>query len=134
MGLFGFGKKADKPYRVMHYEGIDSVASNMPCTFMIKDDVINIDFTSGMNVTLPTNRVIRFEAMKENEFLTKYKGTNASESNFKNNTGVSFLVVTYTAKDNQEKRIVLWAANIREVMYFTDLQYKYKPATGNIEL
>ena len=40
MGLFGFGKKADKPYRVMHYEGIDSVASNMPCTFLIKNDVI----------------------------------------------------------------------------------------------
>ena len=134
MGLFGFGKKADKPYRVMHYEGIDSVAYNMPCTFLIKDDVININFTSGMNVTLPIDRVVRFEAMGENAFLTKYKGANAPESHLKNNTGVSYLVVTYTTKDNQEKRIVLWAANIREVMYFTDLQYKYKPATGNIEL
>ena len=25
MGLFGFGKKDDKPFRVMHYEGIDSI-------------------------------------------------------------------------------------------------------------
>ena len=133
MGLFS-KKKDDKPYRVMHYEGIDTVASNMPCTFLIKDNIININFTSGMSVTLPTDRVIRFESMKENEYLTKYKGTNASESNFKNNTAVSFLVITYTSKTNEEKRIVLWAANLRECLYFTDLQYKFKQPAGNIEL
>ena len=133
MGLFS-KKKDDKPYRVMHYEGIDTVASNMPCTFLIKDNIININFNSGINVTLSTDRVIRFEAMKENEYLTKYKGTNASESNFKNNTAVSFLVITYTSKTNEEKRIVLCAANLRECLYFTDLQYKFKQPAGNIEL
>lgn len=133
MGLFG-KKKDDRPYRVMHYEGIDTVASDMPCTFLIKDDIVNIDFKSGLKVTLPTERIVRFEAMKENEYKTKYKGTDASESDFKNNANVSFLVITYISKANEEKRIVLWAANIREVMYFTDLHYKFKHPAGSIEL
>ena len=132
MGLFGFGKKDDKPFRVMHYEGIDSIGTDIPCTFLIKDDIMNINFNSGMNVTLPMERVIRFEAMGINDFMMKYKGTNAP--NKKNGIAVSYLVITYTAKDNTEKRIVLWAANHREIMYFTDLHYKYKQPTGNIEL
>ena len=41
MGLFNIGKKNEKPYRVMHYEGIDTVGLNMPCTFFIKENVLN---------------------------------------------------------------------------------------------
>ena len=132
MGLFGFGKKEEKPYRVMHYEGIDSVGADMPCNFIIKDDVLSINFTSGLNVTLSMDRVVRFEAMKMSDFMQKYKNTTTPDK--KNGIAVSYLVITYTSKDNEEKRIVLWAANAREIMYFTDLQYKGKPATGTIEL
>lgn len=132
MGLFGFGKKEEKPYRVVHYEGIDSVGVNIPCTLLIKDGVLNINFISDLNVTLPMSRVIKFEAMGKNEFMMKYKNTTAT--NNKNSIRVSYLVITYTSKNDEEKRIVLWAANHREIMYFTDLHYKYKSATGNIEL
>ena len=132
MGLFGFGKKEDKPYRVVHYEGIDSIGTDIPCTFLIKDDVIKISFTSGLDISLPMQRVIKFEAMKMNDFMMKYKNTNAP--NTKNGVNVSYLIITYTSKENEEKRIVLWAANAREIMYFTDLQYKHQPNVGNIEL
>ena len=132
MGLFGFGKKEEKPYRVMHYEGIDGVGVDMPCTFIIKDDVLNINFTTGMNVTLPTTRIVKFESLGMSDFMMKYKNTNAP--NKKNGVTVSYLVITYISKSNEEKQIVLWAANAREIMYFTDLHYKFKPATGNIEL
>lgn len=132
MGLFGFGKKKDKPYRVVHYEGIESVAVNIPCAFLIKDEVLNINFKSGLNVTLPMQRVVKFEAMGENDFMMKYKATNTISE--KNMIPVSYLVITYTDKSSDEKRIVLWAANLREIMYFTDLHYKYRSIIGNIEL
>ena len=133
MGLFGFGnKKEDKPYRVMHYEGIDNVGADMPCTFIIKDDTININFTSGMNITLPMARVVKFESMYKSDFMMKYKNTTAP--NKQNGVQIKYLVITYMSKDNLEKRIVLWAANLRECNYFTDLHYKYQPAAGNIEL
>ena len=130
MGLFG--KKEEKPYRVMHYEGINSVGVDIPCNLLIKDNVLNIDFKSGMRVTLPVERIIKFEAMSKKEFMMKYKQTHYVEK--KDDISVSYLVVTYMSKENEEKRIVLWAANLREKMYFTDLQYKSKQPTGNIEL
>lgn len=132
MGLFNIGKKDEKPYRVIHYEGIDSAGINMPCIFFIKDNVLNISFNSEINVTLPMERIIKFEAVSQNDFMMKYKNTNSVGN--KNNIPVSYLVITYTSKENEEKRIVLWAANHREKMYFIDLHYKYKQPTGNIEL
>lgn len=132
MGFFGVGKKKVKPYRVVHYEGIDNVGVNTPCTFLIKDNIININFKSGLDVTLPMERVIKFEAMGMNDFMMKYKNTcNPHNKNF---IPTSYLVITYTSKDGCEKRIVFWAANHREIMYFTDLHYKFKPVTGTIEL
>ena len=130
MGLFS--KKEDKPYRVMHYEGIDSVGVNIPCNLLIKDNVLNISFKSGVNVTLPMERVIKFEAMCENDFMMKYKQTNCNDKNDK--ILVSYLVITYTSKENEEKRVVLWAANFREVKFFNELHYKYNKPIGNIEL
>lgn len=132
MGLFGKGK--DKPYRVVHYEGINEVGLNIPCNLLIKDNVLSISFNSGMNVTLPTDRIIKYEAMGENDFMKKYKNTNSGFENKKNNIPVSYLVITYTSKENEEKRIVLCAVNLREIMFFTDLHYKGKLLTGNIEL
>ncbi len=92
-------------------------------------NILNINFNSGMNVTLPMERVIKSEAMGKNEFMMKYKNTNYDSK--KDNISVSYLVITYTSK---EKRIVLWAANFREITYFTKLHYEYKKPTGNIEL
>lgn len=132
MGLFS--KKEEKPYRVMHYEGIDSVGVNIPCNLAIKDNILSINFNSGMNVTLPMERIIKFETMKKDEFMMKYKNTNVSSEDQKDNISVLYLIITYTSKENQEKRIVLWAANYREIKYFIDLHYKYKQPIGNIEL
>ena len=132
MGLFGIGKNSDKPYRVMHYEGIDGVGINIPCSFIIKDDVMNIKFKSGANVTLPMRRVVKFEAMGFGDFMMKYKSN--SGKSVKNEVTSSYLVITYLSKDNEEKLLVLWAANAREIMYFTKLHYEYGSVTGNIEL
>ncbi len=131
MGLFKI--KEEQPYRVMHYEGIDNVGVNIPCTLLIKDNILNINFNFGMNVTLPMERVIKFEAMNKNEFMMKYKNTNNYDSK-KDNITVSYLVITYTSKENKEKRITLWAANFREITYFTRLHYEYTRQIGNIEL
>ena len=130
MGLFKFKEKEEKPYRVVHYEGIDNVGVDIPCTLLIKNNILNIKFNSDMNITLQMERVIKFEAMSENEFMMKYKNTNGNTKKLP----VSYLVITYTSKENEEKRIVLWAANYREMKYFTDLHYKYKKPMGNIEL
>ncbi len=127
-----FKKKEEKPYRVIHYEGINDVGVDIPCTLLIKDNILNINFNSGMSVTLPMERVIKFEAMGKNEFMMKYKNTNCDSK--KDNISVSYLVITYTSKEKEEKRIVLWAANFREITYFTKLHYEYKKPTGNIEL
>ena len=101
---------------------------DIPCTLLIKNNILNIKFNSDMNITLPMERVIKFEAMSENEFMMKYKNTNGNTKKLP----VSYLVITYTSKENEEKRIVLWAANYREMKYFTDLNYKYKKPMGNI--
>ena len=130
--MFGFKKKEEKPYRVMHYEGIDNVAMNIPCALKIENDILSLNFNTDLNVTLQLNRIIRFEAMGENDFMMKYKNTNSL--NKKSAVPVSYLVITYTSKANEEKRIVVWAANHREIMFFTDLHYKFKRPTGNIEL
>ena len=71
-------------------------------------------------------RVIRFEAMGENDFMMKYKNTHSDSNHTKNNIPISYLIITYKSKENEDKRIVLWAANYREITYFTDLHYKYK--------
>lgn len=76
-------------------------------------------------------RVLKFEAMAMSDFMMKYKGTVAP--NKKNGVNVSYLVITYTSEAKEEKRIVLWAANLREMMYFTDLQHKYQPS-GTLNL
>ena len=128
MGLF---RKKDKPYRVVHYEGIDTVAMNIPCTFIIKGNILNINFSSGMEVALPVDRIVKFEAMGENDYMMKYKNTNSPHTQ---KIPTSYLVITYISKNNEEKRIVLWAANHREILYFTELHYNFKQPTENIEL
>ena len=66
--------------------------------------------------------------------MMKYKNTHSDSNHTKNGIPISYLVITYKSKENEDKRIVLWAANYREIMYFTDLHYKYKKPTGNVEL
>ena len=125
-------KKKLKSYNVMHYEGIPGMATNMPCTFDIKDDIFTIHLTQGTDVFLPIDKIIKFESMSENSFLQKYHNSNGH--NLKNTQGVAYLVITYISKENEEKIIVLWANTMKEVLFFADLQYKYKTLNKNIEL
>ena len=130
--MFGFNKKEEKIYRVMHYEGLPNVATNMPCSFEIVENVFIIHINKDANVSLPMDRIKKFESMTEAEFLQKYH--NSIGHIFKNPNGVKFLVVTYISKTNEEKMVVLWANSMKECLFFTDLQYKYKQPIGNIEL
>ena len=127
--MFGFGK--NRPYRVIHYEGIPGIANDIPCTFEIQNEIFTIHLPQDSNVQLPMNRIIKFEAMSENDFMMKYKGTNSLTQY---SVPKLYLVVTYKSKESEEKIIVLWAANFREIQFFRDLQYKYSSITGNIEL
>lgn len=126
--MFGFGKK---PYRAIHYEGIPGVANDIPCTIEIKNDVFTIHLSQDSNVQLPMNRIVKFEAMPENDFMMKYKGTNSLTQY---SVPKLYLVITYYSKESEEKTVVLWAANFREINFFRDLQYNYKSTIGNIEL
>lgn len=127
--MFGFRK--NKPYRVMHYEGIPGIANDIPCTIEIKNDIFTIHLSQDSNVQLPMNRIIKFEAMSEDDFMMKYKGTNSLTQY---SVPKLYLVISYYSKESEEKTIVLWAANFREINFFRDLQYNYKSTTGNIEL
>lgn len=61
--MFGFGKNKNKSYSVMHYEGIPGIATNMPCSFEIINDILTIHLNKDSDVTLPLDRVIKFESM-----------------------------------------------------------------------
>jgi len=127
MGLFG--KKEPKPYRVIYDEGIEDIATNLPCDLLINDDIMYIDFCSGLRVTLPMQRIIKIEALNTCDFYTKYRNAGGSI-----NAIDYFLVVTYTSKENDKKRLVLKSVTHRETMYFIELHHQYNKPSGHIEL
>lgn len=114
-----FGKKKNKPIRVMHYEGLVDFAQDYPCTIEMKDDVFEINkIKPQATVTLPKNQIISFEALEEPRFMAKYHNNAArTDKGFQK----FYLVVKYVSKDNEEKYIAFWGTTF-EYGRFLDLQ------------
>ena len=116
-----FGKKKNNVIKVCHYEGLVDFIQDYPCQISVADDVFTIEkIKPTATVTLPMERIIKFEAMSEIEFMKKYHNCSVEINKIPRN----FLVVTYTSKNNTTEYIAFWAAGF-EMKKLIDLQYKY---------
>lgn len=123
-----FGKKKNIKAKAIHYEGILEFAQNTPCEIEVNDDVFEIKrIKPETHVKLPMNRIIKFEYLSENDFLSKYHNTSIDIQ--KGQMMKGFLVITYTAKDNTTKKLAFWEVGI-DAIKFIDIQKKY---TKNVE-
>ena len=111
-----FGKKKEKILRVMHYEGIESFATDYPCTLKIANDELIIKRTNPeATVTLPLSRIKSFSAMEEKNFMLQYHNQAITTSKAK---GINkyYLVVKY------DKGILAFWGGIKEYGEFIKLQ------------
>lgn len=121
-----FGKKKNKPIRVVHYEGIEQFAADYPCTIEIKDEQLVITrIKPETTVTLPLNRISSFTAMEESRFMEKYHGEEKTTSK---GTPKYYLVVQY-----DKGTLAFWGTSL-EYGKFLDLQKMDLQTTKNIEL
>ena len=109
-----FGKKKDKPIKVMHYEGIEQFAADYPCNLELKDDSLVITrIKPETTVTLSLNRIQSFSAMEEARFMEMYHG----EAKTTAKSGKKFyLVIQY-----DKGRLAFWGTAM-EYGKFLDLQ------------
>ncbi len=123
-----FGKKKNNVIKVCHYEGLVDFMQNYPCQISVADDIFTIEkIKPAATVTLPMERIIKFEAMSEIEFMKKYHNCSINKS------AKTFLVVTYTSKDNTTEYIAFWAAGM-EMKKLVDLQYDYAKNSNSYSL
>lgn len=123
-----FGKKKSKVISVMHYEGIDSFASDYPCTLEINNNVLEIKrIKPEITVTLPINRIKSFSAMEEKNFMLKYHGHAVTTSKTKW-INKYYLVVEY------DKGMLAFWGTAKEYGKFIDLQSNFNTQLTLIEL
>ena len=114
-----FGKKKDKPIKVLHYEGIEGFASDYPCTLELTDDTLVIKrIKPETTVTLPLNRIQSFTAMEESRFMEMYHG---EAKRTDKGTKKFYLVIQY-----DKGRLVFWGTSL-EYGKFLELQSKGLP-------
>lgn len=118
-----FGKKKNMKIKAIHYEGILEFSQNTACEIEIKENVFEMRRIKPETiVSLAMDKIIKFESLSEVDFMARYH--NCSVENVKGNIPKTYLVITYTSKDEAVKWIAFWGTPI-EAMKFTDLQYKY---------
>lgn len=111
-----FGKKKDKPIKVLHYEGIEGFASDYPCTLELTDDTLIIKrIKPETTVTLPLNRISSFSAMEEPRFMEMYHG---EAKRTDKGTKKFYLVIEY-----DKGRLAFWGTSL-EYGKFLELQSK----------
>lgn len=127
MVTFMFGKKKNKPIRVVHYEGIDAFATDYPCTLEVTDDELIIKrLKPETTVTLPLNRINSFSSMEEPRFMEQYHG---EAKRTDKGTKKYYLVVQY------DKGILAFWGTAMEWGRFNELQNMVLPnAPTSIEL
>lgn len=109
-----FGKKKDKPIKVLHYEGIEGFASDYPCTLELTDDTLIIKrIKPETTVTLPLNRISSFSAMEEPRFMEMYHG---EAKRTDKGTKKFYLVIEY-----DKGRLAFWGTSL-EYGKFLELQ------------
>ena len=127
-----FGKKKLSGTPVQHYEGLDFPA-NYPCRIeIIGSNFVITRIKPETTVTLPLDQIKSFSAMEEPDFMLKYHGEAKSTSKAK---GINkyYLVVDYTSKDGQEKRLVFWGT-VSEYGEFVKFQFGNAGTPGSYSL
>ena len=122
-----FGKKKHTGIPVMHYEGIDSFATDYPVHIEVKDNIFEIRrLKPETTVTLPMDRIKSFSAMEEERFMVKYHGEAKNTSKMKN-VKKYYLVIEY-----DKGRLAFWGT-AKEYGKFLELQNN-QSAPSSIEL
>lgn len=123
-----FKKKNSNIIKAMHYEGLEGFNQDYPCTIEEKEDVFEIrKIKPEMIVTLPKNKIIKIDSLKDNEFMQKYKNTIGT------NKRKFYLVITYKSNEGIEKNIILWGT-ASEAIEFDNLKMKFAGKTQNYTL
>lgn len=126
-----FGKKKKSIIKVCHYEGLDDFMQNYPCEIQIKEDIFEIKRLKPETVvTLSMEKIIKFDAMSEEQFMSKYHNCKIEGQSKSPKT---FLVVTYNAKDNTIKYLAFWGV-LFEGMKLIDIAYKNVKNTESYSL
>ena len=119
-----FKKKNKNIIRVVHYDGLKGFNQDYPCTIEEKEDVFEIKkIKPEMTVTLPKNKIVKIDYLRDNEFMQKYHNTLGT------NDKKHYLVIIYNSDENSEKQIVFWGTSL-EAIKFSKLKYKYN---GNVD-
>lgn len=122
-----FGKKKHTGIHVMHYEGIDSFATDYPVQIEVKDNIFEIRrLKPETTVTLPMDKIKSFSAMEEERFMVKYHGEAKNTSKMKN-VKKYYLVIEY-----DKGRLAFWGT-AKEYGKFLELQNN-QSAPSSIEL
>lgn len=123
-----FGKKKDNSIHVIHYEGISEFATDYPVTIeLMNNDFIVKRLKPESKVILPLNRIKSFNAMEEENFMSKYHG-HAETTTKTKSIQKYYLVVEY-----DKGTLVFWGT-AKEYRAFVDLQYKTSGDTSSILL
>jgi len=116
-----FGKKKNNVIKVCHYEGLENFMQNYPCEIQIKENIFEIKRIKPETiVTLEMERVIKFDAMSEEQFMSKYHNCSVEANN---KIPKTFLVVTYKAKDETVKYLAFWGV-LFDGTKLMDMAYK----------
>lgn len=118
-----FKQKNKNIINVIHYEGLKGFNQDYPCTIEEKDDVFEIrKIKPEMTVTLPKQKIVKIDSLRENEFMQKYHNTVGT------NDKKYYLIITYQ-KEEQTDYIAFWGT-AKEAIQFNKLREQYN---GNIE-
>ena len=114
-----FNKKTKQEIiKVIHYEGIKEYNQDYPCNIVVNEYSFEFKRVKPeMTITLPKDKIIKIDVLKENAFMQKYHNTIST------NKLKYYLVITYK-KDEQEHYIAFWGT-AKEAIKFDNLKYKY---------
>lgn len=128
--MFGKNKKG-KVIKVCHYEGIENFMQDYHCEIQLKEDVFEIKRIKPETiVSLPVERIIKFETMSEVQFMGKYHNCTIAENK---KIPKTYLVVTYKAKDDTIKYLAFWGV-MSDAIKLIDLAYKNVKETESYSL
>lgn len=119
-----FGKKKDKPIRVMHYEGLKDFNQDYPCTIELKNDQLTIQrIKPEATVTLPANRILAIDTMEEEKFMLKYHNEKVTTSKTKG-VGKHYIVIRFNTPEGLESYLSFWGT-VFEYGQFIEMQKQH---------
>ena len=118
-----FGKKKNKDsITMMHYEGLSDFKQDFPCAMMLEEIHLTFQNNEGNVAKLPYDRILKVDAMTEENFMAKYHNNKAKT---KKGT-VWFRIITYISSAGDEKYIALWNVDFKSAKFFDQLQTRIK--------